>query len=59
MTEIIKLSKEAKECLEEIHRMENDGIKKDTIKAILLFSEGWDVKKIAQTVLVNLETVYQ
>lgn len=51
------LSEEQKEYLELRHRYEDDGRIRDRIKAVLLKSEGWKNKAIAQALRIHEETV--
>ena len=53
------LSDEQKKDLELHHRYEGDGRVRDRIKAILLKSEGWTNKAIAQALRIHEETVRQ
>lgn len=53
----IKLTEEQKESLELQHRYEDDGRVRDRIKAVLLKSEGWTNKQIAQALRIHEETV--
>ena len=54
-----KLTKEQKEELELQHCYEGDGRVRDRIKAVLLKSEGWKNKNIAQALRIHEETVRQ
>jgi transposase len=51
------LSAEQKKDLELRHRYEDDGRIRDRIKAVLLKSEGWKNKAIAQALRIHEETV--
>lgn len=51
------LSEEKKKDLELLHRYEGDGRVRDRIKAVLLKSEGWTNKAIAQALRIHEETV--
>ena len=53
------LSDEQKKDLELRHRYEDDGRLRDRIKAVLLKSEGWKNKAIAQALRIHEETVRQ
>lgn len=53
------LSAEQKKDLELRHRYEDDGRIRDRIKAVLLKSEGWKNKAIAQALRIHEETVRQ
>ena len=53
------LSDEQKKDLELRHRYEDDGRVRDRIKAVLLKSEGWKNKAIAQALRIHEETVRQ
>jgi transposase len=53
------LSEEQKKNLELRHRYEDDGRIRDRIKAVLLKSEGWKNKAIAQALRIHEETVRQ
>jgi transposase len=53
----ISLSQSEKEALEDRHRQERDGRIRDRIKAVLLRSEGWELKTIAQAVRMHPETI--
>ena len=53
------ISKEEKHELELRHRYEGDGRVRDRIKAVLLKSEGWENKAIAQALRIHEETVRQ
>lgn len=53
------LSDEQKKDLELRHRYEDDGRVRDRIKAVLLKSEGWKNKTIAQALRIHEETVRQ
>lgn len=55
----IKLMEEEKKELELQHRYEGDGRVRDRIKAVLLKSEGWKNKAIAQALRIHEETVRQ
>jgi transposase len=56
---IKSISKEEKQELELRHRYEGDGRVRDRIKAVLLKSEGWTNKAIAQALRIHEETVRQ
>ena len=51
------ISNEKKKHLEKRHRTEKDGRIRDRIKAVLLKSEGWSNKRIAQALRIHEETV--
>jgi len=53
------LSENKKQELERLHRYEGDGHVRDRIKAVLLKSEGWTNKAIAQALRIHEETVRQ
>ena len=53
------ISEEMKKELEVRHRHEGDGRVRDRIKAVLLKSEGWKDKAIAQALRIHEETVRQ
>lgn len=53
------LSEKKKQELELLHRYEGDGRVRDRIKAVLLKSEGWTNKAIAQALRIHEETVRQ
>lgn len=53
------LTDEQKKDLELRHRYEDDGRIRDRIKAVLLKSEGWKNKAIAQALRIHEETVRQ
>jgi len=53
------LSSEQKKLLEAHHRVERDGRVRDRMKVILLSSEGWTNKAIAQALRIHPETVAQ
>ena len=53
------LSEKKKQELEQLHRYEGDGRVRDRIKAVLLKSEGWTNKAIAQALRIHEETVRQ
>lgn len=53
------ISKEEKHELELRHRHEGDGRVRDRIKAVLLKSEGWENKAIAQALRIHEDTVRQ
>ena len=59
MTRFKPLSDEQKKDLELRHRYEDDGRIRDRIKAVLLKSEGWKNKAIAQALRIHEETVRQ
>lgn len=54
----IDLTSMEKEELESQHKQERDGRSKDRLKAILLFSEGWSQKQIAQALRLHPETIH-
>ena len=54
----IALSKEQKQQLEEQHKSERDSRICDRIKAVLLSSEGWSQKQIAQALRLHETTVH-
>ena len=56
---IKSISQEEKQELELRHRYEGDGRVRDRIKAVLLKSEGWENKAIAQALRIHEETVRQ
>ena len=53
------LTKEQKTELELQHHYKGDGRVRDRIKAVLLKSEGWKNKAIAQALRIHEETVRQ
>ena len=53
------ISEERKKELELLHRYEGDGRVRDRIKAVLLKSEGWGNRAIAQALRIHEETVRQ
>lgn len=53
----ITLSKSVKEALELQHKRERDRRVADRIKSVLLRSEGWSQKQIAQALRIRAETV--
>lgn len=53
------MNEEEKRDLELRHRHEGDGRVRDRIKAVLLKSEGWENKAIAQALRIHEETVRQ
>lgn len=53
----IELSSTEKEQLERQHKTERDRRVADRIKAVLLRSEGWEQKQIAQALRIRYETV--
>ena len=53
------LSEKKKQELEQLHRYEGDGRVRDRIKAVLLKSEDWTNKAIAQALRIHEETVRQ
>jgi len=53
------ISEEQKSELELRHRYEGDGRVRDRIKAVLLKSEGWKNRQIAQALRIHEETVRQ
>lgn len=55
----ISLSAEQKRELELLHRHEDDSRVCDRIKAVLLRSEGWNQRQIAQALRIHEETVRQ
>jgi transposase len=55
----IILNEIEKKDLELLHRYESDGRVRDRIKAVLLRSEGWKHKEIAQALRIHEETVRQ
>ena len=55
----ISLTAEQKKDLELHHRYEDDGHVRDRIKAVLLKSEGWTQRQIAQALRIHEETVRQ
>jgi transposase len=54
----IILIEEQKLSLEEQHKSENNGRIRDRIKAVLLASEGWTQKQIAQALRIHETTVW-
>jgi hypothetical protein len=56
---VMKLSEECKAVLKEWHAKERDGRTADTIKAILLFSEGWTIEKISEVLLEPPEIIFK
>ena len=55
----ISLTAEQKKDLELHHRYEDDGHVRDRIKAVLLKSEGWTQRQIAQALCIHEETMRQ
>lgn len=55
----LNLNETEKKDLELLHRYESDGRVRDRIKAVLLRSEGWRHKEIAQALRIHEETVRQ
>ncbi len=53
------LNQATKTSLEKRHRVERDGRIRDRIKAVLLKSEGWTDRQIAQALRIHEETVRQ
>lgn len=53
----ITLSPEEKDELEALHKEERDSRVCDRIKSVLLNSEGWTVKRIAQALRIHKDTV--
>ena len=53
------MNEEIKKDLELRHRYEGDGRVRDRIKAVLLKSEGWENKAIAQALRIHEDTVRQ
>ncbi len=53
----IKLTQTQKEQLEANHKSERDGRVRDRIKAVLLSSEGWSNRQIAQALRIHEITV--
>ena len=53
----IKLTKTQKEQFEQVHRIEHDRRVADRIKAVLLSSEGWNNRQIAQALRIHEITV--
>ncbi len=53
------LNEKKKQELEQLHRYEGDGRVRDRIKAVLLKSENWTNKAIAQALRIHEETVRQ
>ncbi len=53
----IELSDLDKLRLEQHHQASNDGKERDRIKAVLLYSEGWKVKHIAQALRLHNNTI--
>lgn len=53
----ISLTAGQKKDLELHHRYEDDGHVRDRIKAVLLKSEGWSQRQIAQALRIDEETV--
>lgn len=54
----INLSQNQKSQLEVRHKSERDGRVRDRIKAVLLNSEGWSNRQIAQALRLHEETVF-
>ena len=52
-----QLSDDQKKKLERLHKHEKNGRVRDRIKAVLLKSEGWTEKLIAQALRIHEETV--
>ena len=48
-----------KQILEKLHKQTKDGKERDRIKAILLSSEGWKLKQIAQALRIHEATISQ
>jgi transposase len=55
----IKLTEDQKLVLESQHKTERDKRVADRIKAVLLKSEGWTQRQIAQALRINESTVYE
>ena len=53
------LNTKTKSDLEKRHRRERDGRIRDRIKAVLLKSEGWSLRQIAQALRIHEETIHQ
>jgi hypothetical protein len=53
----IELSPELKAALQLRHRKIHDGHKRDLIKAVLLCSENWGIKQIAQALRLHEVTI--
>jgi hypothetical protein len=53
----IELSPELKAALQLRHRKIHDGHEHDLIKAVLLCSENWGIKQIAQALLLHEVTI--
>ena len=53
----IQLTTKQKARLEKQHEIEEDGPKSDRMKAVLLCSESWEIKKIGQVLRVDEATV--
>ena len=53
------LNEKTKATLEKRHRRERDGRIRDRIKAVLLKSEGWSHRQIAQALRIHEETIRQ
>ena len=53
----IELTEEEKLDLEDKHRVERDKYVCDRMKAVLLRSEDWSVKRIAQALRCNKDTI--
>ena len=53
----ISLTDQEKQALEKRHRTERDSRVSDRIKAVLLKSEGWSNKAIAQALRIHIDTV--
>ena len=51
------LNEKTKAALEARHRSERDGRVRDRIKAVLLKSEGWTHRQIAQALRIHEETI--
>ena len=49
----INLDQKHKEQFEQAHKIERDGRVRDRIKAVLLNSEGWSNRQIAQALRIN------
>jgi transposase len=55
----INLSSKEKSSLEKRHKKERDGRVRDRIKAVLLYSEGWQQREIAQALRIGADTVHE
>jgi transposase len=56
---ILYLTDEEKSRLEASHAKEKDGRKRDRLKAILLYSEGWSPEQISQALRIHQASIYR